>query len=159
MPALVDQATERILIMASPRRCFRAITDFERYSQWAGDIKGAEVLRRDRSGRAVDVEYHVKAMGRSTTYTLRYFYGTDPLRLAWKLVDGDALVRLDGDYEFLPVDGEHGAAQATEAVFNLAVELAVPLTGFVKRRAESRIVHTALDELKAYVEASDGRGD
>jgi hypothetical protein len=30
----------------------------------------------------------------------------------------------------------------------------VPLPGFVKRRAEARIVHTALDELKA---AAEGR--
>jgi len=37
--------------------------------------------------------------------------------------------------------------------YQLAVELAVPLPGFLKRRAESRIMHTALDELKAYIEA------
>jgi hypothetical protein len=35
----------------------------------------------------------------------------------------------------------------------LTVDLTVPLPGFVKRRAEGRIMHTALKELKARAEA------
>jgi len=34
----------------------------------------------------------------------------------------------------------------------LAVELAIPLPGFVKRRAEGRIMHAALDDLQARLE-------
>ncbi len=147
---MVDQATQRTTIMASPERCFDAAIDFEQYPRWAHDIKEARIVARDRDGRAVDVEYRVTAMGRSTTYTLRYFYGSEPLRLAWRLQRGDATTRLDGEYEFVPVRGE---ADTTEVTYHLAVELAVPLPSFVKRRAESRIVQTALDELKAYVEA------
>jgi hypothetical protein len=37
-------------------------------------------------------------------------------------------------------------------VYHLTVELVVPLPGFVKRRAESKIMHNALRELKAHVE-------
>ena len=147
---MVDQATERTTIMASPERCFRAATDFEQYPRWARDIKEARIVATDREGRAVDVEYRVAAMGRSTTYTLRYFYGSDPLRIAWRLQSGDATSRLDGEYQFVPVPGE---TDTTEVTYHLAVELAVPLPSFVKRRAESRIMHTALDELKVYVEA------
>ena len=143
------------MIMASPQQCFDAATDFEQYPRWAHDVKKAKILARDDEGRAVDVEFQVTAMGRSTTYTLRYFYGTDPLRLAWRLKQGDATTRLDGEYEFLPVPGD---GETTEVAYQLSVELAVPLPGFVKRRAESRIVQTALDELKAYVEAGAGNG-
>ena len=150
---MVDQATQRTTIMSSPARCFEVVVDFENYPRWAHDIKAATVVTRDRDGRAVDVTYQVTAMGRSTTYTLRYFYGTDPLRLAWRLQDGDATTRLDGEYTFAAVPGE---SDTTEVTYRLAVELAVPLPGFIKRRAESRIVHTALDELKAYVEAGAG---
>ena len=155
MSVLVDQATQRTTIMAPPQQCFDAATDFERYPLWAHDIKEASVLGRDDEGRAVDVEFRVSAMGRSTTYTLRYFYGTDPLRLAWRLQRGDATSRLDGEYEFMPLPGD---THSTEVVYQLSVELAVPLPGFVKRRAESRIMHTALDELKAYVETGAGSG-
>ena len=152
---MVDHATQRTTIMALPQQCFDVATDFEQYPRWAQDVKKARILARDDEGRAVDVEFQVAAMGRSTTYTLRYFYGTDPLRLAWMLQRGDATTRLDGEYEFLPVPGD---AETTEVAYQLIVELAVPLPGFVKRRAESRIMQTALDELKAYVEAGAGNG-
>ena len=59
------------------------------------------------------------------------------------LEQGDIVRRLDGDYTFEP--DEHGG---TEVTYHLVVELAVPLPGFIKRRAESKIMTTALDELK-----------
>ena len=43
---------------------------------------------------------------------------------------------------------------STEVTYTLDVELRVPLPGFIKRRAQSRIMHTALEELKARVESS-----
>lgn len=147
---MADQATERTTVMASPRQCFDAAVDFERYPEWAADVKRVRVLSRDDQGLATDVEFKVSALARSTTYTLRYYYGSNPLRVAWRLQHGDAARQIDGSYEFLPADG---ADDATEVVYSLAVDLAVPLPGFVARRAEARIVSTALDDLKAYVEA------
>ena len=45
-----------------------------------------------------------------------------------------------------------GEPDRTDVTYELVVELVVPLPSFVKRRAESRIVHTALRELKSWVE-------
>ena len=146
-----DQATDRTTIMASPRQCFDAAADFERYPQWATDVKQVRVLGRDEQGLATDVEFRVSAMARSTTCVLRYYYGSNPLRMAWRLQHGDAARRLDGSYEFLPAEG---LPDATEVVYNIGVDLAVPLPGFLARRAEARIVSTALDDLKEYVEAA-----
>ena len=56
---------------------------------------------------------------------------------------------MNGDYEFNP-SGEDGAE--TEVVYNLDVDLLVRLPGFVKRRAESKIVHAAVDDLKERLE-------
>lgn len=147
---MVDQTTERTTVMSGPDRCYEAAIDFERYPEWASDIKMARVLSRDDEGRAVDVEFRAAAMGRSTTYTLRYFYGANPCRLAWRLQRGDVTRRLDGEYEFLPVASDPGA---TEVVYHLAVDLSVPLPGFVKRRAEARIVRTAMEDFTRYVES------
>ncbi len=149
---MVDQTTERTTIMASPNACYEAAIEFEAYPDWASDIKMARILSRDDDGRAVDVEFRAAAMGRSTTYTLRYFYGANPRRLAWRLQRGDVTRRLDGEYEFLPVASDPGA---TEVVYHLAVDLSVPLPGFVKRRAEARIVRTALDNFTTYVESRE----
>ncbi len=146
---MVDQASQKTTIMATPEQCYATVIDFESYPVWASDIKMARVLSRDEEGRAVDVEYRAAAMGRSTTYTLRYFYGSNPRRLAWRLQSGDITRRLDGEYEFLPVLSD---PNATEVVYHLAVDLKVALPGFVKRRAEARLLRTALDEFTKYVE-------
>jgi len=148
---MVDQTTERNTVAASPEACFAAATDFEKYPEWASDVKSAKILSYDDDGRPVDVEYRAAAMGRSTVYTLRYFYGSNPLRLAWRLQSGDITRRLDGEYEFLAVDGDAGS---TEVVYHLAVDLSVPMPSFVKRRAEARIVRSAVEDFTRYVEAS-----
>lgn len=153
---MTDQATQRALIAASPERCFAVATDFERYPEWATDVKAATVLTRTADGRGSEVEFRAAAMGRSTVYTLRYNYGSNPLRASWRLMRGDLMTRLDGEYEFADVDGDPHSCQVT---YYLSVDLVVPLPGFVKRRAEARIMHTALDELKRAVEGQAAARD
>jgi hypothetical protein len=69
--------------------------------------------------------------------------------LAWKLVEGDITRKLDGSYALAPVDGDAGSTLVT---YHLEVDLLVPLPGFVKRRAESRIVSAALRSLRTHLE-------
>lgn len=146
---MADQASQQAIIAASPRQLFDVLIDFDHYTDWIRDLKTVEVVERDDDGRAVEVRYRAAAMGRSTSYTLRYDYSDAPRSLPWRLVQGDIMRRLDGAYEFLPVPDD---PDRTEVVYHLAVELVVPLPGFVKRRAESKIMHNALRELKAHVE-------
>lgn len=142
-----EQVTERMVIRASPDHCYRVLTDFEHYPEWASDIKAVSVDQRDGEGRPVQVTFRAAAFGRSTSYTLRYDYTGAPSRLVWQQVEGDVTRRLDGSYEIYPTDD--GSADVT---YNLVVELKVPLPVFVKRRAEGRITYTALRELRARVE-------
>ena len=145
-----EQAREQIRISAPVERCFATLVDFASYPEWAGDLKEVSVVETDADGRAVVVEFRAAAMGRSTTYRLRYDYADAPHRLGWELVEGDLPRELDGAYVLSAADG--GAA--TDVVYELAVDLVYPIPGFVKRRAESRIIKTALGELKARVEGS-----
>jgi len=148
---VADQASQRLSIAASPGQLFDVVTDFDHYTDWIPDLKAVEVVSRDDEGRAVEVRYRAAAMGRSTSYTLRYDYSDAPRSLPWRLVQGDIMRRLDGAYEFVPVPDD---PDRTEVVYHLTVELVVPLPGFVKRRAESKVMHDALRELKAHVEQS-----
>jgi hypothetical protein len=142
-----EQVTERMIIRGTPERCYDVLTSFERYPEWAADIKSVSVDERDEAGRALKVTFRAAAFGRSTSYTLRYDYRAAPDRLSWAQVAGDLTRRLDGSYELLPAgDG------STEITYRLVVDLKVPLPGFVKRRAEGRIMGTALRELKVRVE-------
>jgi uncharacterized membrane protein len=146
---MVDQATQRMVVGASPARTWDVLTDFDEYPRWAHDLKSVEVVERDDEGRGVLVRFRAAAMGRSTSYTLRYDYGDAPEVLAWQLVEGDITRKLDGSYRLFPVEGE---PDRTEVLYILTVELVVPLPGFVKRRAEGRIMHTALRQLRDYLE-------
>jgi len=146
---VAERATERMVVAATPEQCFAVASDIERYPQWAADIKQVVIDGRDGEGRPAAATFRAGAFGRSTSYTLSYDYGDAPRTLAWKQTAGDLTSKLDGDYRF-----EASGNGTTEVTYTLEVELRVPLPGFIKRRAQSRIMHTALEELKARVESS-----
>ena len=146
---MADKATERMTIHAPPERCLEVVLDFERYPVWAADVKEATVIDRDAEGRATRVGYRVAAMGRSARYTLEYDYSGMPGEISWGLVESDIMRRLDGHYVF------DAQGPDTEVLYELAIELVVPLPGFIKRRAEGKIIGTALRELKRKVESDE----
>jgi ribosome-associated toxin RatA of RatAB toxin-antitoxin module len=142
-----EQVTEQMVIRATPDQCLDVLISFEDYPTWAADIKAVAVDERDDQGRPEKVTFRAAAFGRSTSYTLLYDYSEWPNELSWVQTQGDLTNRLDGSYHLSP-SGE----DSTEIEYRLTVELKVPLPGFVKRRAEGRIMGTALRELKARVE-------
>ncbi|MDA8278817.1 MAG: SRPBCC family protein [Actinomycetota bacterium] len=145
---VAEQATERVVVGAPPLACFEVVGDVERYPSWAADVKAVHVDERDGEGRPSLVTFRAAAFGRSTSYTLEYDYAGAPSRLAWRQVAGDLTSKLDGSYSFAPA-GDIG----TEVAYTLEVELRVPLPGFIKRRAQTRIMHIALSSLKNRVES------
>lgn len=147
---MTERAAERIEIDATPEECFAVATDFAAYPEWAGNVKETKILALDDESRGGDVSFRVAAMGRSSSYTLRYSYGSNPLRMAWRLIEGDVLERIDGEYEFVPLNG----GTSCEVAYYVSVEMRVELPGFVKRRAEAKILHSALDDLKKRVESA-----
>jgi hypothetical protein len=149
MQSMAESATQSVTIDAPAAHCFAIATDFEHYPEWAHDVKEARIKERDELGRATEVEFRASALGRSTHYTLHYDYADAPSRLSWKLVKGDIMRACDGSYQLTPSGSTPGA---TDVVYELSIELVVPLPGFVKRRAEVRILNT-VKELKARAEA------
>jgi len=146
---VAEQATERMVVSASPARCFEVSSDIEAYPQWAADIKDVTIESRDDQGRPELVTFRAAAFGRSTSYTLAYDYSEAPEVLSWVQTRGDITAKLDGRYVFAPGRDGH-----TEVTYHLEVEMKVPLPGFIKMRAQSRIMSIALRELKARVEST-----
>jgi len=144
---MAETASDTITIAAAPDTVWAIATDIERYPEWARDVKDVVVTARDSDGRPSQVEFRTSALGRSTHYTLQYDYSQAPQMLAWSMVKGDIQRSIAGAYRFEPTnDG------STLVQYDLAIELVVPLPGFVKRRAERRILN-AIKEMKAYAEA------
>jgi uncharacterized membrane protein len=144
---MTDTASERIRVDAPASRCYDVAVDFESYPEWVRDVKEAKILETDDEGRGRRVEYRAAALGKSIRYVLEYDYAEAPEAFSWHFVEGDMLRRLDGTYRFEP-DGD-----STRVHYDLAVELAVPLPGLLKRRAAGLIMGSALKELKKQVEA------
>lgn len=148
---MFERTSRSIIIDGSPQRCLAVITDYVRYPEWVQDVKSVEVLRHDEDGRAGLVRYRVAAMGRSASATLEYFYGSNPLRVSWHLVEGEPIRRYDGRYVLEAVSGSDSAPR-TKVTYDLEVEVAVPLPAFVRRRSEVRVVRAALDDLRQRIE-------
>jgi uncharacterized membrane protein len=143
---MADTASQTITIAADPARVWGIASDFEHYPDWAKDVKDVVVRSRDDEGRPTEVEFRASALGRSTHYTLGYDYSQAPAALSWRMLRGDIMRTIDGAYHFSPT-----ADGGTEVRYDLAIELVVPLPGFVKRRAEVRILNT-VRELKTRAE-------
>ena len=145
----MERTAERMVIAGSPARCFAVVSEVEAYPQWVPDVKDVDVLERDDEGRPLVVRFRAGAFGRSTSYVLAYDYSNAPDELSWTQRDGDITRSLDGRYRFVATDDG-----STEVIYELAVDLRVPVPGFVRRRAEGHILHAAVRDLKARVEST-----
>ena len=144
---MADEARESIHIAASPERCYAVAIDFDRYPEWATDVKQVEVLDHDDEGRGSRVRYQISALGKTIGYLLDYDFADAPGGFSWKLEQADYLSRLDGAYRFA-ADGS-----GTEVGYVLAVDVTLPLPGFMKRAAAGMIVNNAMKQFKVYLEA------
>ena len=71
----------------------------------------------------------------------------DPRTLRWTLAEGKMLRAMEGSYEL--VEGGSG----TQVTYKLAVDVAIPMIGMLRRKAEKVIIDTALKGLKKRVES------
>ena len=67
---------------------------------------------------------------------------------SWTLVEATMLKVMDGSYTLTAL--EDGT---TEVVYDLTVDVKVPMLGMLKRKAEKVIIDTALRDLKKRAEA------
>jgi len=145
-----DEARESIHVVASPDQCYAVAIAFDRYPEWATDVKDVEILDRDGEGRGTLVRYEISALGKSIGYVLAYDYADAPGGFSWELKEADYLRRLDGAYRF------DAAGGGTRVGYRLTVDVTLPLPGFMKRAAAGMIVDNAMKQLKRYVEAGGG---
>jgi ribosome-associated toxin RatA of RatAB toxin-antitoxin module len=148
----VPERTEgSIEIDASPPEIMEVISDFESYPEWADGIKAARIGSRDDQGRPAEVSFEFAAMGFDAAYTLVYEYSPDHGGVSWTTKEASGAVKdVEGEYVLEAENGD------TTVTYRLAVELGVPLPGFLKRRADKQAIKTALDGLKKRVEGGPG---
>jgi ribosome-associated toxin RatA of RatAB toxin-antitoxin module len=144
---MAEQTTSSIVVSAEPAAIMDVISDFESYPSWAQGVKKAEPLGTGPDGRPERVYFELDASPIKDAYTLRYDWEQDD-SVRWTLVEGKMLKAMDGAYE-LDARGDG----STEVTYRLAVDVAIPMIGMLKRKAEKVIIDTALKGLKKRVES------
>lgn len=142
---MADRASSSIVVGAPPAAIMAVIADFEAYPTWTSQVKTVEVLNRDPGGRATSVRFVLDAGIVKDEYTLAYDWSV-PNQLSWHLTKGQMQKAQVGTYALT------AAGDGTEVRYDLTVDLAIPMIGLFKRKAEKTIIDTALKGLKARVE-------
>ena len=144
---MTDQSTKSITIDAAPAQIMAVVADFDAYPAWTGSVKKAEVLEAGPDGRARRVGFTLDAGVIKDEYELEYRWDDDSA-VYWTLVRGQMQKAQRGSYTLVP------AGSSTEVTYALTVDLAIPMLGMLKRKAEKVIMDTALKELKKRVESA-----
>ena len=144
---MADQTASSIVIDAPKAVIMEVIADFSAYPEWAHGVKIADIRGSDSQGRATEVYFELDANPIKGSYTLKYDW-IDDESVSWTLSEASMLRGLDGAYEL--VEASDGS---TEVTYRLAVDLAMPMIGMLKRKAEKVIIDSALKGLKKRVES------
>lgn len=144
---MAERTSSSIAVDAAPPDVMRVIADFGRYPEWADGIKESEVVATGADGLPSQVRFTLDAAVIRDTYTLGYRWAGQEW-VAWDLVEPGAMVSgMSGSYR-LSADGPR-----TRVVYELTVDVKIPMPGLLRRRAEKTIIGTALRGLKDRVES------
>ncbi|ACU97483.1 SRPBCC family protein [Saccharomonospora viridis] len=144
---MAEQSTQSIEIDAAPDDIMAVIADLPAYPEWAKAVRQTEILATDDSGRPAQVRFTLDSGPVKDVYTLAYDWADDGLSVSWRLVKGQMQKAQEGRYLLEPL-----GPNRTRVTYTLSVELALPMIGLLRRKAEKMIMDTALRELKRRVE-------
>jgi hypothetical protein len=146
--------TSSTMTIDVPRPVIMAvIADFSAYPEWASGVRSAEVVQPGPGVRPEQVRFTLDAGIIKDSYVLAYSWDGDE-RVRWELAErGSMISEMSGAYL---LDEQGGGTKVT---YELAVGLAVPMIGILKRRAEKTIIDTALKGLRSRAEKLADAGD
>lgn len=145
---MADRTSSNIVVNAGRSEVMAAIADFPAYPSWAEGIKSVEVVAQGEDGRAERVRFGLEAGPIKDSYVLAYEWdGDDAVR--WSMaVPGSMVSGMTGSYVLT-----EQSPDAIEVVYELAVDIKIPMIGMFKRKAEKIIIDAALKGLKRHVES------
>jgi ribosome-associated toxin RatA of RatAB toxin-antitoxin module len=144
---VAEKTARTIYIDADPNTVMNVIADIASYPEWISDYKEAEVLEADAQGYPKVARMVLDATIVKDTLVFSYDWPKDRGSVRWSLVSSSLLKALDGVYRLAP------KGRGTDVTYELAVDLALPMIGLLKRKAERRLTDAALKDLKKRVEA------
>lgn len=147
---MADKTAQTIYIDADLRTVMDVIADIASYPEWVSEYTETEVIEVDEAGYPILARLVLDAAVLRDTMVLAYEWPPDRTSVRWSLVSSTLLKALDGAY-VLTANGS-----GTDVTYELSVDVAMPMIGLLKRKAERRLTETALKDLKKRVEGPGG---
>lgn len=135
--------SREVVIEATPEEILDVIADVESAPEWSSQHQGAEILDTTDDGRPGQVKLKLKTMGISDEQVVQYTWTENTA--GWTLVSSTQLKAQDAKYTLTP-DGDK-----TRVKFEITVDPAVPIPGFVMKRAMKGGLESATDGLRKQV--------
>jgi ribosome-associated toxin RatA of RatAB toxin-antitoxin module len=135
--------SREVVIEASPEEILDVIADVESTPTWSPQYQSSEVLEAYDNGRPKRVKMKIKTAGVSDEQVVEYTWSGDVV--SWTLISAGQLKAQDASYTLTP-DGDK-----TKVKFDIKIDLAIPLPGFILKRAMKGGVETATEGLRKQV--------
>ena len=135
--------SREVVIEASPEEILNVIADVEDTPTWSPQYQKSEVLEAYDNGRPKRVKMKIKTAGISDEQVVEYTWSGDVV--SWTLISAGQLKAQDASYTLTP-EGDW-----TKVRFDISIDLAIPLPGFVLKRAMKGGVETATEGLRKQV--------
>lgn len=135
--------TREVVIEATPEEILDVIADVESAHTWSPQYQSAEILETYKDGRPKRVKMKVKAAGMTDDMLVEYSWGDNTA--GWTLVESGQLKAQNASYTLVP------AGDKTKVRFELEVDPAIPLPGFLLKRTLKGAMETATDGLRKQV--------
>jgi ribosome-associated toxin RatA of RatAB toxin-antitoxin module len=135
--------TREVVIEATPEEILDVIADVESAHTWSPQYQSAEILETYKDGRPKRVKMKVKAAGMTDDMEVEYSWGDNTA--GWTLVESGQLKAQNASYTLVP------AGDKTKVRFELEVDPAIPLPGFLLKRTLKGAMETATDGLRKQV--------
>ena len=140
---MATKDSREVVIEATPEQILDVIADVEATPTWSPQYEKAEVLERFDDGRPKQVKMTVKAAGLTDEQVIEYTW--DEQKVSWTLVKAGQIKAQDASYTLTP-EGDK-----TRVRFDIALDLSVPLPGFIVKRTIKGGVETATEGLRKQV--------
>jgi uncharacterized membrane protein len=135
--------TREVVIEATPDEIMDVLFDLESLPKWSSFHQKVEILERDKDGHPSKSRQAVKIVGVADEQVLDYFVHDDGV--GWTLESSKQQRAQEGHYTLTP-EGD-----STRVRFELTVDLAVPVPGFLVKRGAKGLMDTATKGLRQRV--------
>ena len=133
-------------VKSTPAAVIATIVDFSSYPEWSSAHRKAVVEETGDDGRPSRVRMTMSLVGISDEQVVDYTFDGDE-RVSWSLMESTQQRSQEGSYVLTPTE------EGTHLVFELAVDLKIPVPGFLLNKAKKSALETATKGLKKRVES------